>query len=115
MPLPAIEKLLFKADEKVFTINPPKGAAPFTNHASKIDLADAAVLYAIKESQLPKYKDTVKLLPPEARLWICYPKAGRLETDLGRDKLWMWMKEQGFEAERVVSVDDTWAALAFKR
>src|SRR5262245_55069604 len=116
MPLPSLAKLALKPEQKVFTINPPKDADAQTNNAAKkIDLADVAVLYAIKESQLPKYADTVKALPPEGLLWICYPKIGKLETDLGRDKIWQWMVNNGFQAEKVVSIDDTWAALSFKR
>jgi len=52
---------------------------------------------------------------PGTMLWVCYPKPGKLETDLGRDKLWMFMKGRGFEPVRVVSVDDTWSAFSFKK
>ena len=114
MPLPSLEKLALR-DLKVFTINPPRDAPPFENAAKKIDLADAAILYAIKEAQLPKYLDTMKALPPESVLWVCFPKLGKLETDLGRDKLWGWMKEKGFQGEKVVNIDDTWSAFSFKR
>ena len=115
MPLPPLERLLFKPDQMIFAINPPKGAPPFQNAARKIDLADAAVLYAIKESQLSRYSAQVQNLPPEALLWICFPKPGKLETDLGRDKLFLWMKGLGFEALRIISVDETWSAFSFKR
>lgn len=115
MPLPQLTKLAIKPEEKVFTINPPRGEQPHPTAPRKIDLADVAVLYAIKESQLPKYADTLKALPPEGLLWVCYPKLGRLETDLGRDKIWTWMKEQGFQPDRVINLDDTWSAFAFKR
>src|SRR5690242_11563271 len=114
MPLPPLDKLALR-DQKVYTINPPKDSPQLDNAAKKIDLADAAILYAIKESQLPKYIDTMKALPPEGTLWVCFPKLGKLETDLGRDKLWGWMKDQGFQGEKVISIDDTWSAFSFKR
>ena len=54
-------------------------------------------------------------VPSGTVLWVCYPKPGKLETDLGRDKLWMWMKGRGFEPVKVVSVDDTWSAFSFRK
>ena len=108
------EKLLLRSDEKVFLVNPPKDV-PFRSVAKSADLADAVVIYAAKSKELEKHIQTVKDVPPEARLWVCYPKAGKLDTDLGRDVLWMWMKKQGFDGVRLVSVDDTWSAFWFKR
>jgi hypothetical protein len=108
------EKLLLKPDEKVFLVNPPRDL-PFLSVAKSVDLADAVLIYAIKAAELPKHIEVVSQVPPEARLWVVYPKAGKLATDLGRDKLWIWMKEQGFEGVRLVSVDDTWSAFWFKR
>jgi hypothetical protein len=115
MPTTFAEKLQIKPDDKVFLINPPRSIPPFPAVAKAIDLADAVVLYAVRETELPKHAAAVKSAPPEAQLWICYPKPGKLDTDLGRDKLWMWMKELGYEGDRLVQVDDTWAAFSFKR
>lgn len=114
MPLPPLDKLALR-DKAVFAINPPKDAPVFPRPAKKIDLAEAAILFAIKESQLPKYLDTMMALPPEGVLWVCFPKLGKLDTDLGRDKLWGWMKEKGFQGEKVINIDDTWSAFSFKR
>src|SRR5438477_4713434 len=100
------EKLLLKPDEKVFPVNPPRDV-PFLSVAKSADLADAVVIFAARSKDLEKHIQTVKDVLPESRLWICYPKAGKLDTDLGRDVLWMWMKKQGFEGVRLVSVDDT--------
>src|SRR5258708_31446611 len=113
--LPTLAQLAVKNDQKVFLVNPPNGADLPLNAVKKIDLSDVAVLYAIKQAQLPKYEATLVALPPEAKLWVCFPKLGKLDTDLGRDKLWMWMKEKGFQPDKVISIDDTWSAFAFKR
>ncbi len=115
MPLPAIEKVLFRPDEKVFVINPQKNQPELKNVARAMDVADAVVLWATREAHLPKHQATVEQVLPGTTLWVCYPKPGKLETDLGRDKLWIWMKGRGFEPGRVISVDDTWAAFSFKR
>jgi len=115
MPLPSLDKLLSNPDEKVFVINPPKSQSPFRNVAKAIDLADSVMLWATRQAHLPKYEARIAEVPAESLLWVCYPKLGRLETDLGRDKLWMWMKGHGFEAVRLVSIDDTWAAASFQK
>ncbi len=116
MPATLADKLALKPDDKVFVVNAPKKAPPSLPGVAKaIDLADAVLVYAVAANELPKHAATVQAVPPEARLWICYPKPGKLDTDLGRDKLWAWMKELGFQGDRLVSVDDTWSAFSFKR
>jgi hypothetical protein len=116
MPATLADKLALKPDDKVFVVNAPKKAPPALPGVAKaIDLADAVLVYAVASNELPLHSATVRSVPPEARLWICYPKPGKLATDLGRDKLWVWMKELGFEGDRLVSVDDTWSAFSFKR
>jgi hypothetical protein len=46
--------------------------------------------------------------------WMVYPKAKQLGSDLNRDVLWKTMRERGVEANRQVSIDDTWSAMRFK-
>ena len=115
MPLPALDKVLFKPDEKVFILNPQKNQPELRNAAKAADLADAVVLWATREAHLPRNQDAIEQVLPGILLWVCYPKPGKLETDLGRDKLWTWMKGRGFEPVRVVSVDDTWSAFSFRK
>ena len=115
MPLPSIDKALFKPDEKVFVINPQKNQPDLKNCAKAVDLADAVLLWATREAHLPKHQASLDQVLPGTTLWVCYPKPGKLETDLGRDKLWTFMKGRGFEPVRVVSVDDTWSAFSFKK
>jgi hypothetical protein len=115
MPLPALDRVLFSPDEKVFVINPQKNQPALRNLAKAIDLADSVMLWATREAHLPKYQPRIEEVPRETLLWVCYPKLGRMETDLGRDKLWMWMKGHGFAGVRLVSVDDTWAAASFRK
>ena len=115
MPFPALDRTLFKPDEKVFVINPQKNQPEMRNTAKAPDLADAVLLWATREAHLPKNQPAIDQVPEGAVLWICYPKPGKLDTDLGRDKLWTWMKSRGFQPVRVVSLDDTWAAFSFRR
>jgi len=63
------------------------------------------------QTRLPKGK---KLLGPEARPWIAYPKAKKQVTDLNRDILGAVIQEYGFQAIRVASIDEIWSAMWFK-
>ena len=55
-----------------------------------------------------------KALGRDARLWVAYPKAKKLGTDLNRDILARVLRECGFEPARMVSIDETWSAMWFK-
>lgn len=46
--------------------------------------------------------------------WIAYPKAGQLDTDLNRDRLWEALQDEGVRPVRQISIDDVWSALRFR-
>jgi hypothetical protein len=48
-------------------------------------------------------------------LWVAYPKAGQLGTDLNRDSLARVLQAAGLEPVAQIAVDDVWSALRFKR
>lgn len=54
-------------------------------------------------------------LEADIRLWVAHPKAKKLGTDLYRDILAQQLGQDGFEPVRMVSVDNTWSAMWFKR
>jgi hypothetical protein len=84
--------------------------------ASDAKKAGLVLVYAPDRAALEKQLGgAVKALSGEARLWIAYPKAGKLDTDLNRDTLWPLLEQKGFEGVRLVSVDDTWSAMMFRR
>ncbi len=49
-----------------------------------------------------------------AILWIAYPKAGQLGTDLNRDRLAELGRDHGLRAVTQVAIDDVWSTLRFK-
>jgi len=53
-------------------------------------------------------------LRPDGVLWISYPKAGALGTDLTRDRGFELIQRAGYEGVLQVAVDETWSALRFK-
>lgn len=47
-------------------------------------------------------------------VWLVYPKAGQLGTDMNRDILWRHMLEKGVQGVRQIAIDDIWSALRFR-
>ncbi|MFF1705309.1 hypothetical protein [Streptomyces sp. NPDC058252] len=47
-------------------------------------------------------------------VWIAYPKAGQLGTDLNRDILREALVAQGVKPVRQVAIDEVWSALRFR-
>src|SRR4051812_6035572 len=77
--------------------------------------ADAVILFAANKAELTA---TVQVLVTAARrgalVWLAYPKAKQLGTDLNRDIIHDYMPSVGLDAVRQVAIDDTWSALRFK-
>jgi hypothetical protein len=55
-----------------------------------------------------------KSVKPGGILWVSWPKASKLDTDLNRDTLAAEAAKSGLRTVASVSVDETWAALRFK-
>jgi hypothetical protein len=52
------------------------------------------------------------LIKPGTRLWVAYPKGGRVDID--RDTLWPIVAELGLRPISQVAIDDVWSALRFR-
>lgn len=78
---------------------------------------DFALVFAVSQRQLADIlSDVVPCLHEEAKLWIAYPKlTSKIASDLSRDKNWDFVSEHGYEAVRMVALDNVWSAARFKR
>ncbi len=103
------DKLLLKPGQTVQVVNAPKGLGEVEG-AESAKKGDVVLVYATTSGDVKKHT-------PKSgeRLWIAYPKAGRLETDLNRDVLRELAEPLGWEGVRLVSIDDTWSAMMFRR
>lgn len=113
---PLLAKLLLKPGVRLALVNAPKGQSP-PDGAECVTrgAADAVLLYAAGAATLASSLPAARRrLAEGGRLWICYPKAGQLGTDLNRDKLAQLAQAQGLDPVRQVAIDDTWSALWFK-
>jgi hypothetical protein len=78
---------------------------------------DAALVLVYAASQadvMARVPKLTKTLGPDTRLWVAYPKAKKLGTDVNRDILAGLLREHGFEPARMISIDGTWSAMWFK-
>ncbi len=55
------------------------------------------------------------LLGPRAKLWICYPRARALATDLNRAAVRSSSSRVGFQVGQAVAIDPVWTAVGLKR
>jgi hypothetical protein len=76
---------------------------------------EAVLFFAAKRQDLEAgARAAIGMVRPGGLLWIAYPKAGQLGTDLKREVVWESMKPTGWGPVSQVSLDDVWSALRFK-
>jgi hypothetical protein len=90
-----------------------KGVTPLLKKR-KIDFA---LVFAVNQHQLAGIlKDVVPALQEGAKFWIAYPKlTSKIASDLSRDKNWDFVSDYGFEAVRMIALDNVWSAGRFKK
>jgi hypothetical protein len=109
------KKLLLKAGSGCSVVSAPDEHTALFRGAGAVKDAGLVLVYAVSQANvLARVPKLTKTLGPEARLWVAYPKAKKLGTDLDRDILAGLLREHGFEPARMVSIDETWSAMWFK-
>jgi aryl carrier-like protein len=78
---------------------------------------DFALVFAVSQRQLVDIlKDVIPALQEDAKFWIAYPKlTSKIASDLSRDKNWDFVSDYGFEAIRMIALDNVWSAGRFKK
>jgi len=111
-------KLQLRPGQSVALANPPAGfeGDDLTEHPeAPATRADLVLVFAPDGKQLTaEAQDLVSAAQRGALTWVAYPKAGKLDTDLNRDKLRESVAEHGLDTVRQVALDDTWSALRLK-
>lgn len=118
MPKTLAQKLLVRPGALVHVKNAPAGLAVVEPDAATPNpkAAGTVLLFARTAAEAGKHLPPLaKALGEEARLWVAYPKAGKLETDLNRDRLWALAEKRGFTGVRLVALDETWSAMMLRR
>ncbi len=110
------EKMLLKPGQRVRIVGVPTDLdALFVGvpRAKTAVAAEVILLFATQRAALEKSLSTLLATARKKRIWIAYPKAGQLESDLNRDLLHDELESLGFKAFRQIALDAVWSALAF--
>jgi hypothetical protein len=111
-----LEKLLLKPGVTLAVVGaPPDQSPPAGAKVLARGAAEAVLLYARDRAALDgAWLVARRRLGEGGRLWVAYPKAGKLDTDLDRESVRQALIEHGFDAVRQIAIDATWSALWFK-
>jgi len=114
-PVDLTVKLQIKPGQSLAILNPPAGVAlPASTVGTEPVTADAVVGFAVRRDDLDQLTAVIGAACADRLAWIGYPKAGKLGTDLNRDRLAQAVAAHGIQPVRQVSIDDTWSALRFR-
>ena len=116
----ALKKLQFKGQSPALVMNAPSELAGMIRGADASIKGTYAFILAFvpDKSALERIiKDVVRAADAKGYLWICYPKgtSKKYTSDVNRDKLRELLGRWELEAVTLVSIDDDWSALRFRR
>ncbi|WP_148714895.1 hypothetical protein [Chitinolyticbacter meiyuanensis] len=73
---------------------------------------DIAVLFVSDSIMLAaRWADLAPMLTPSSLVWLCWPRAGVLRSDLDQPRVEEMMSARGFHPARAQAVDEVWTAL----
>jgi hypothetical protein len=82
---------------------------------AEVHTADAVLLFAANEAALRQKLSDIRVAAQDNKLvWVAYPKAKQLNTDLNRDSLRALVNDNSLDPVRQVALDETWSALRLK-
>jgi len=121
------EKLNLKDQREILVVNAPASFATeldslrgvlVQHDPAKATRVDFALAFATTQAEVDALAG---LLVPRAHgdavLWFAWPKgtSRRYRCELNRDTGWDALRKAGFDSVRVVSIDEDWSALRFRR
>jgi hypothetical protein len=115
-----LEKMFLKPEYSVALLHMPKDLQVDFKTGNKTDNALQTTndfilaFYTRKEDMKKDAKELKESLKKNGLLWIAYPKAKALETDLNRDILHETAKQFGLDGVSLISLNQTWSAMRFK-
>ena len=113
-----VSKLQLKQDRLVAVLERPDGADSALdglNTTSDVAAADALIVFVVDSEALERCRaEIVGAASRDALVWVAYPKAGQLGTDLDRDLLAVALAAEGVRPVRQIAVDELWSALRFR-
>jgi hypothetical protein len=116
------QKLQMKPNTKALVLNAPEGwSMPVLPDGVNVFTSasepayDFVLLFCTHQADIDTHAlKAISHVKPEGGLWFAYPKAGKLNTNINRDRGWAAVTQAGWDGVRQVSIDDTWSALRFR-
>jgi hypothetical protein len=111
-------KLQLRPDQSAALVNAPPDfdGGDLADHPYAPEAgADLVLVFVADGDELTGRTETLASAASRGALtWIAYPKAGKLGTDLNRDRVRERVAEIGLDTVRQVALDDVWSALRLK-
>ena len=119
------QKFFIKPNQRVAILNAPdgyrdllgalpEGVTVSTKPDGSYDLVHLFIRSVAELNQ--HFKAAEKALKSDGMLWISYPKkTGKIKTDISRDVGWDVVHQAGWEGVMLISIDDTWSAMRYKK
>jgi hypothetical protein len=107
-------KLQIKADQKIAVVDQPNNISlPFKTVA--LDNANVILMFTQNQEYLSNNIDLIiKSAKENLLLWVAYPKANQLSTNINRDSVRAYVAKFQLDTVRLVSINDVWSALRLK-
>jgi hypothetical protein len=117
------QKMHMKAGNRVLTVNAPRfyatlvGGLPDGARLVKAAPAEVVHLFVKDRAEITIHLPVaLAAVGAETLLWVSFPKkSSGVETNISRDEGWEPLQVAGWEPVSVITIDDTWSALRFKR
>jgi hypothetical protein len=116
-----LEKMFLKTEYSVALLHVPPELQYALNPQNRTDTDlkntyNFILTFYNKKEKLEKEIEKLKLaLETNGLLWIAYPKAKALQTNLNRDILHATAKRFDLDGVSLVSLNETWSAMRFKK
>ncbi len=116
------QKMFIKPGQHVLLVNAPKGMKEMLGFVEGVKVVtksagpvDIQIVFTTTHAELIKRIEIAKpLMKPGGLIWLAYPKAGQLDTDLKRDSVAADAKAFGLQPAAQIAIDEVWSALRFK-
>jgi len=108
------KKLQVPNGKAVFLVDPPRDFGASLRISRKQEGAAVLAFAANSRKLRANARAAIETAKADGILWIAYPKAGQLDSDLNRDLLQKRMRGFGIEGVRLVSIDEVWSAMRFR-
>lgn len=123
-----LKKLNYKTQDRILVLSPPPEFEIFLSEfqavmkldrepSSKIKY-DFIIAFSIMKKDLENIlKKTSKAASDECLYWFAYPKktSKKYNSDITRDSGWQKLGDLGYEAVRMIAIDEDWSAMRFKK